>query len=344
MDNRLTDRRGTPRKKGTALRRMVAFWIVFNIAFFTIVKSLFHEKGGGSPPFAFVSVGVSHSSPSSQSKCVLRRHRGDCVVFVHLFSRRLVRQGRFFILFGDYTKEVPTVALGPDRSCCHSHVIASLTFLLLFTSCVVYSIASMRCPEIQTYPLWWQILFVAILVTMDLSYLYTGICDPGVIRRSTANSLANKVRLESQHYVYCSLCDLYRPANAAHCQQCGVCILDRDHHCVAMGYCLSPSSTVGSVSLATTSSPSTCSLYPLPSHKSPMCAWGRSSPSTSLFWSPFTRSWVMLSIFYRLFLVIDSDNAALSIGCNSYDTLPTNTRLKMHTERLDDMTTPGGCS
>ncbi|KAK8803896.1 hypothetical protein WA588_005786 [Blastocystis sp. NMH] len=151
-------------------------------------------------------------------------------------SKRLrwVRQGRFFILSGDYTKNVPTVALGPDR----------LTFLILFTSCVVYSIASVRCPELQTFPLWWQILFVAVQATMDLSYLYTGICDPGVIRRSTSNSLANKMRLESQHYVYCSLCDLYRPPKAAHCPQCGVCILDHDHHCVAMGQCVARNNLV----------------------------------------------------------------------------------------------------
>lgn len=151
------------------------------------------------------------------------------------FSRRWVRQGRFFILSGDYTKNVPTVALGPDRFARLSPVMSSLTFFILFTSCVVYSIASVRCPELQTFPLWWQILFVAVQATMDLSYLYTGICDPGVIRRSTSNSLANKMRLESQHYVYCSLCDLYRPPKAAHCPQCGVCILDHDHHCVAMG-------------------------------------------------------------------------------------------------------------
>ena len=138
--------------------------------------------------------------------------------------------------------------------------MSSLTFLLLFTSCVVYSIVSMRCPELQSYSLWWQILFIGVLAMMDLSYLYTGICDPGVIRRSASNSLANKMQLESQHYVYCSLCDLYRPANAAHCPQCGVCIRDHDHHCVAMGYHLVSSSIVASVLRATISSPSTSSL------------------------------------------------------------------------------------
>ncbi|KNB41999.1 hypothetical protein JH06_4441 [Blastocystis sp. subtype 4] len=73
---------------------------------------------------------------------------------------------------------------------------------------------------------------------MVLSFLYTGVYDPGVIRSTEENSLARGSVLESQKYSYCSLCDLYRPEGAKHCPKCGVCLYNCDHHCIVMGQCV----------------------------------------------------------------------------------------------------------
>lgn len=56
-----------------------------------------------------------------------------------------------------------------------------------------------------------------------LSYLYTAMCNPGIVVKSEDNSVENQERLESQEYTYCSICDLYRPPKANHCSVCGVC-------------------------------------------------------------------------------------------------------------------------
>ena len=77
------------------------------------------------------------------------------------------------------------------------------------------------------------------------SFLYTGMCTPGIVLKTEDNSLENQEKLESLSYSYCSLCDLYRPPRAAHCSACGVCfegwewffslIPSFDHHCTVMG-------------------------------------------------------------------------------------------------------------
>ena len=77
------------------------------------------------------------------------------------------------------------------------------------------------------------------------SFLYTGMCNPGIVLKTEDNSLENQEKLESLSYSYCSLCDLYRPPRAAHCSACGVCfegwewffslIPSFDHHCTVMG-------------------------------------------------------------------------------------------------------------
>ena len=78
-----------------------------------------------------------------------------------------------------------------------------------------------------------------------VSYFYTSLLDPGIIRASEDNSVENKNILEPLGYTYCSICGLYRPPNGYHCSDCGVCFYkyrlihfitsSHDHHCTFMG-------------------------------------------------------------------------------------------------------------
>lgn len=57
-----------------------------------------------------------------------------------------------------------------------------------------------------------------------ICYLYTAICNPGVIIPTEDNTIESKDDLESEGYTYCAICQLYRPPTAKHCSACGVCI------------------------------------------------------------------------------------------------------------------------
>ncbi len=45
-------------------------------------------------------------------------------------------------------------------------------------------------------------------------------------RNSAAAALA-----ASQNKIECGQCNILRPRNASHCYECGVCIVELDHHC-----------------------------------------------------------------------------------------------------------------
>lgn len=37
---------------------------------------------------------------------------------------------------------------------------------------------------------------------------------------------------------YCTTCNIFRPHKAAHCNDCGRCILEKDHHCIWLSNCI----------------------------------------------------------------------------------------------------------
>ena len=92
-----------------------------------------------------------------------------------------------------------------------------------------YSQLSSKSPLYHT-------VFYTLAATVILSYLYTGVCDAGVITPNEDNAIENADQLEKQSYTYCTICKLFRPPKAAHCSRCGVCFRNMDHHCAYMGW------------------------------------------------------------------------------------------------------------
>ena len=56
-----------------------------------------------------------------------------------------------------------------------------------------------------------------------LCFFYTATCNAGVLVVNEDNSIENQDVLEKQGWSYCAICKLYRPPNARHCKECGVC-------------------------------------------------------------------------------------------------------------------------
>ena len=150
----------------------------------------------------------------------------------------LYKQGNFFILYGGYGKNRFTLSLGPDWCPLSMILICRRLFVPAWLLCLAFAVYSIYVPQVHTRSFRFQIVYYACTVLMVLFYLYTGICDAGVITRDEDNSIENGDRLEKLSYSYCTICQVYRPPHAAHCSKCGVCFRNLDHHCSFMGYLL----------------------------------------------------------------------------------------------------------
>lgn len=95
---------------------------------------------------------------------------------------------------------------------------------------------SFSMEELQFYSLPFRLFFYACHFALLYCYFRVGMCDPGVIVPNEENSIENKDRLESQDYHYCSICRVYCPPHSRHCDRCGVCVRNYDHHCAFMGW------------------------------------------------------------------------------------------------------------
>ena len=166
------------------------------------------------------------------------------VVFCSMTCRFCFHKGKFFVLMNASQKGGKWIAMGPDR-CFYSvrltlrKVSIPFTILLLLASLLVRFVFQ-RLPSAEFG--WFLVISYAVTI---VSYLYTSLCDPGIIRPSEDNSEENKNSLEPLGYTYCTICGVYRPPGAYHCSDCGVCFLKYewvvwmmcryDHHCTFMG-------------------------------------------------------------------------------------------------------------
>jgi hypothetical protein len=73
-------------------------------------------------------------------------------------------------------------------------------------------------------------LFIS--TTQNLSYLYTGIANPGLSKNYACDYYATYRR-------YCTKCKIYYDRNTSfHCNYCDICIYNHDHHCPWTGKCI----------------------------------------------------------------------------------------------------------
>ncbi|OAO16433.1 hypothetical protein AV274_1842 [Blastocystis sp. ATCC 50177/Nand II] len=115
-------------------------------------------------------------------------------------------KGKFFVLMNTSQKGGKWIAMGPDRK-----VSIPFTILLLLASLLVRFVFQ-RLPSAEFG--WFLVISYAVTI---VSYLYTSLCDPGIIRPSEDNSEENKNSLEPLGYTYCTICGVYRPPGAYHC-------------------------------------------------------------------------------------------------------------------------------
>jgi hypothetical protein len=83
--------------------------------------------------------------------------------------------------------------------------------------------------------LWIQLLSIFLTAICIISGIITFILNPGIIYNQ------KKEGIISENKIYCFQCKFQYPhlgKTLIHCDKCGVCYVDRDHHCDVFGKCV----------------------------------------------------------------------------------------------------------
>lgn len=92
-----------------------------------------------------------------------------------------------------------------------------------------------------------KIIISTLFYSVYFSHLYIFLFNPGLPSRNLlfsnfVNSFEyKKLSLEDKkNYGYCHICNILLPPNLniEHCEDCNICIINYDHHCVWTGKCI----------------------------------------------------------------------------------------------------------
>eukprot|EP01039_Chlorochromonas_danica_P010854 gene10855-12064_t len=144
------------------------------------------------------------------------------------------RVGRTILLFGKRSSFFPfQLFVGPDWPC------MLVTYALVIVPTVLF---------INNIAVGWGggVIFVTVLLGFSVLVFFTltACSDPGIVFRTITDSQEASLNVElggtegGFKKMECTFCKLDRPWNASHCYDCGVCIVDLDHHCPWTGKCI----------------------------------------------------------------------------------------------------------
>jgi len=131
---------------------------------------------------------------------------------------------------------------GRQVICCQGRLICGshLWFSFATWSAIMLSSAATISFSI-TFLHWYHAFFESVLTLLVLYNLFlTASTEPGIIpRMNIEHSNRNtKLKLGKTVWTYCKTCQIYRPPRSKHCRQCGVCVLEFDHHCPWTSNCI----------------------------------------------------------------------------------------------------------
>ncbi|KAJ1635576.1 DHHC palmitoyltransferase-domain-containing protein [Pavlovales sp. CCMP2436] len=130
------------------------------------------------------------------------------------------------------------VVVGPDANL----TLSTAALLTAGAAAFIYAVGSRVHPLVTATETALYLLSLGAL-------LLCATTDPGVFPRNAhcdeaeASSCAAEMRYATVGTLqvplkWCYACRIFRPPRAAHCQDCGVCVREWDHHCPWMGQCI----------------------------------------------------------------------------------------------------------
>ena len=136
------------------------------------------------------------------------------------------RVGNHRLLCGRKERDLPWAwSVGPHRcGCVSSYVLIVVTYgLFLGVVAVRMHVA---------------VVAGGALGCLGLLSVFSSVAcaDPGIVYRRAA--AAQTTDDGEPYFNRCEICDVDRPKGARHCYDCGVCVMDLDHHCPLIGKCV----------------------------------------------------------------------------------------------------------
>lgn len=88
---------------------------------------------------------------------------------------------------------------------------------------------------------WYQVAGTCIILSALVSYLVTAMKDPGVVLSEYESDLDEDTEGKS---TLCSQCLIFRDRTIEHCDDCGLCMKNLDHHCIFTGKCIAENNLI----------------------------------------------------------------------------------------------------
>ena len=89
--------------------------------------------------------------------------------------------------------------------------------------------------------LMWQFGGVCIILGALVSYILTALRDPGVVLSDASHDLDEDTTGNTS---LCKHCLIFREKNIEHCEDCGLCMKNLDHHCIFTGKCIAENNLI----------------------------------------------------------------------------------------------------
>ncbi|CAI5731177.1 unnamed protein product [Peronospora farinosa] len=102
--------------------------------------------------------------------------------------------------------------------------------------CVRYAIGPVFFFFIDDLMLGMKIALMASICLTTVSFTMVACSDPGVVFQNL--QVADQARGDIETGIVCAQCEVLRPLNASHCSDCGICVIELDHHCPWTGKCV----------------------------------------------------------------------------------------------------------
>jgi hypothetical protein len=142
-------------------------------------------------------------------------------VKVHIKRPRFSKLGNCFVVFLNDSLLIVVGPHWPFMFCVTPIIVSVLVGFVL-----------MIAPEMDFY---YQIIGTCIVLTALFSYLATALKDPGVVLSEYESDLQEDTTGQTS---LCTKCLIFKDLSIEHCDDCGLCMKELDHHCIFTGKCI----------------------------------------------------------------------------------------------------------
>lgn len=124
------------------------------------------------------------------------------------------------------SKFTPCCLLGPNWGC----FLATQALIYVPSAAFFFFVGTLIHPGITAGA-------AALVFTVLALHYAIGCSNPGILLKQSHDAFTSAPSSPTRMSM-CRYCNIMRPANARHCAECDVCILELDHHCPYMSKCV----------------------------------------------------------------------------------------------------------